>query len=95
MESRILSQHVPDLSSRLNNQIVAFVNSLRDKDLKKPPSVSESIDWAKTLLLLNTENLEISIIRKSLNVLLKYENDIVEINTKLDDILFENNKIPK
>ena len=95
MESRILSLHLPDLSSRLNNQIVAFVNSLRDKDLKKPPSVSESIDWAKTLLLLNTENLEVNIIKKSLNVLLKYENDIIEINNKLNDILFENNKISR
>lgn len=95
LESRILSLHLPDLSSRLNNQIVAFVNSLRDKDLKKPPSVSESIDWAKTLLLLNTENLEVNIIKKSLNVLLKYENDIIQINNKLNDILFENNKISR
>lgn len=68
---------------------------MRDKDLKKPPSVSESIDWAKTLLLLNTENLEVNIIKKSLNVLLKYENDIIEINNKLNDILFENNKISR
>lgn len=95
LESRILSLHVPYLSSKLNNQIIAFVNSLRDKDIKKPPSVSESIDWAKTLLLLNAENLDLSVVKKSLNVLLKYENDVIEIKNNLDEIFLEINKIPR
>ncbi len=77
LESRILSTRVPELSQTLRSEVVSFVQQLRDLDLKKVPSISETIDWAKTLLLLHTEHLEPAMVRQTLNVLLKFESDIV------------------
>ncbi len=77
LESRILSTRVPELSQTLRSEVVSFVQQLRDLDLKKVPSISETIDWAKTLLLLHTEHLEPAMVRQTLNVLLKFESDII------------------
>ncbi len=76
LESRILSSRVPELSENLRKEVVSFVQQVRELDLKKVPSISETIDWAKTLLLLHSEQLEPTMVKQTLNVLLKFETDI-------------------
>ncbi len=76
LESRILSSRVPELSDTLRKEVVSFVQQVRELDLKKVPSISETIDWAKTLLLLHSEQLEPGMVKQTLNVLLKFETDI-------------------
>jgi MoxR-like ATPase len=76
LESRILSSRVPELSDKLRKEIVSFVQDVRALDLKKVPSISETIDWAKTLLLLHSEQLDPAMVKQTLNVLLKFETDI-------------------
>jgi hypothetical protein len=60
---------------------------VRQLDLKKLPSVSETIDWAKTLLLLNAEHLSLDLVRDTLNVFLKFEQDIATANEQMGNLL--------
>ena len=76
LESQILSTRVPDLPETLRKEIVSFVQDVRELDLKKVPSISETIDWAKTLVLLHSEQLAPPMVKQTLNVLLKFETDI-------------------
>jgi MoxR-like ATPase len=76
LEAKIIASRVPGIDARLSKQLVSFVQQLRTLDLKKAPSVSETIDWAKIMLLLHTSVLEVDLVRDTLNVLLKFEADI-------------------
>jgi len=76
LEERIILSRVPDVHEQLRHQLVEFVHSLRQLDLKKVPAISETIDWARSLLLLHAEHLEEELVRSTLNVLLKFEEDI-------------------
>ncbi len=76
VERRILSHRVPELSARLRTEVVTFVQQLRELDLKKVPSISETIDWARTLLLLHAADLDAGLVKMTLNILLKFETDI-------------------
>jgi len=67
---------VPGISQTLRRQMVAFIHEIRSLDLKKLPSVSEAIDWARVLVLLQASELGHEVVRDTLNVLLKYETDI-------------------
>ncbi len=64
-------------------QLVAFVQQLRALDLKKVPSVSETIDWARVLVLLHAAALDVDLVRDTLNVLLKFEADIEVANKQI------------
>jgi MoxR-like ATPase len=75
-EAEIVQLHVPELSVHLAKQIAALVAVLRGADLKKPPSISETVDWARTLLVLGAAELTDELTRQTLSVLLKYERDI-------------------
>jgi MoxR-like ATPase len=75
-EAEIVQLHVPELSVHLAKQIAALVAVLRGADLKKPPSISETVDWARTLLALGAGELTDELTRQTLSVLLKYERDI-------------------
>ena len=66
---------------------MAFVHSLRQLDLKKAPAISETIDWARSLLLLHADELDEEIVRSTLNVLLKYEDDIEATDPALRSLL--------
>ncbi len=89
LENRIVTVRVPQLRPKLRSQIVSFVQKLRSLDLKKLPSVSETIDWARVLLLLHSAELEPDMVRDTLNVLLKFERDI-EVAAKQVGSLLEN-----
>lgn len=85
-EREIVRARVPDVSDDLLKQIVAFVQELREQDLRKRPSISETVDWARTLLLLHADSLNEEMVRKTLNVLLKYETDIHATSNKIDSM---------
>jgi MoxR-like ATPase len=75
-EAEIVQLHVPELSAHLAKQIAELVAVLRGADLKKRPSISETVDWARTLLALGAGELTDDLTRQTLTVLLKYERDI-------------------
>lgn len=76
LEREIIKARVPEISKSLQIQLVDFVQGLRELDLKKLPAISETIDWAKTLILLNTEEISEDLAKSTLNVLLKHQQDI-------------------
>jgi len=76
LEAQIITSRVPGIEAKLLRQVVSFVQQLRTLDLKKMPSVSETIDWAKVLVLLHAPVLDVDLVRDTLNVLLKFEADI-------------------
>ena len=75
-EIQIVNLKVPDLSPRLAHQVVEMVQRLRGLDLKKHPSVSETLDWARALVELNAKHLDREILETTMSVLLKYESDL-------------------
>ena len=74
--------HIPNIEEELLRQITNFVYKIREEKIEKKPSISETIDWAKTLLELNVYCLNTNIINKTLNVLLKSNTDIENISQK-------------
>lgn len=89
LEERIIRSRVPDVDEQLRRQLVEFVHSLRQLDLKKVPAISETIDWARSLLLLHADKLEEDLVRSTLNVLLKYEDDIQATDSELRKLIKE------
>ena len=87
LEEKIIHSRVPDIHQDLQRQLVAFVQNLRNLDLKKLPSVSETIDWARALVLLNVKVLEPEIVRETLNILLKFQSDIDSSDPEIDSII--------
>ncbi len=89
LEERIVLSRVPGIDDQLRHQLVEFVHSLRELDLKKAPAISETIDWARSLVLLHAEHLEEELVRSTLNVLLKFEEDIQSAEGDLNSLLRE------
>lgn len=83
LERQVLRARVPQIDERLRAQLVSFVQALRNENIRKPPSMAESVDWARTLVLLHAPMLEESLVRDTLNVLLKRESDIQEVQGRL------------
>jgi MoxR-like ATPase len=86
LEREIVRTRVPDITEKLNRQLVAFINKVRQLDIKKLPSVSETIDWARTLVLLHTENLDREMVRETLNTFLKRQEDVQVAEGRLDEL---------
>ena len=87
LEEKIINSRVPKIHEDLQKQLVTFVQNLRNLDLKKLPSVSETIDWARALVLLNVKVLEPEIVRETLNILLKFQSDIDTSDPEIDSII--------
>ncbi|MGB8843159.1 MAG: MoxR family ATPase [Aliidongia sp.] len=87
LEARIIEARVPGITQALRSQLVEFVQLLRKLDLKKLPSVSETIDWARALLLLHVTALDTGIVRDTLNLLLKYETDMQAASIQVPDLV--------
>jgi len=86
LEREIVRSRVPDITEKLNRQLVAFINKVRQLDIKKLPSVSETIDWARTLVLLHAENLDREMVRETLNTFLKRQEDMQVAEGRLDEL---------
>jgi len=84
-----VASRVPELQQHLAEQLVRFVHAVRDFDLKKAPAISETIDWARSLLLLHANHLDRQLVHDTLNVLLKYEEDIETTEGELNKLLRE------
>ena len=74
-EKEIVTSQVPDLDDKVASQLVAAVARLRDLELKKAPSIAESVDWARTLLALQIDDLDAKAIDDTLGVVLKHASD--------------------
>ena len=92
LERDIIALQVPALADRLREEVVTFVQALRGLDLKKAPAVSETIDWARTLVLLHAPELDGDFVRQTLNVLLKFEDDIQLAQGELTTLLSQTRK---
>jgi MoxR-like ATPase len=88
-ELEILRLKVPDVSEDLSRQIVDMVRSLRALDLRKAPSISEALDWAKALAVLNAESLDRELVEETLMLLLKYDRDVEKAVAALPNIMGE------
>ena len=87
LEKKIVTSRVPGIEARLTAQLVDFVQSLRGLDLRKSPSISETVDWARALILLNADALDGEVVRDTLNVLLKFEQDIVAVEPPIAELI--------
>lgn len=86
-ETEILRTRVPGITDALADQVSRFVHALRELDLKKDPSISESIDWARALVLLAADQLGEQVVTDTLNLLLKYEGDQEAARARVSDLL--------
>lgn len=84
LEQRIVAQHVPGLEATLVESVVRLVGRLRELRLRKAPSVSETVDWARTLVALGSTDLAAVVLRDNLGVLLKHQDDIERAAKALD-----------
>ena len=87
LEVRILDSRVPGIEQRLAEELVGVMQRLRKLDLKKTPSISETLDWARALLALNASELDEDLVNQTFNVILKYEGDVRKAQGELSKLL--------
>ena len=87
LEERIVASRVPGIEATLTHELVAFVQSLRTLDLRKSPSISETVDWARALILLHADSLQPDLVRDTLNVILKFEQDIAAVEPQIVELI--------
>lgn len=86
-ELAIVKMKVPGVAEKLANEVVEVVQGIRKLDLKKVPSISETLDWAKALTLLNVGKLDEAVVNETLNTILKYEGDVRKAEAELKEYL--------
>jgi len=85
-ELEIVQTRIPEAAASLAESVVRVVQRIRDLDLKKRPSISETLDWARALTILNAQTLDQQLVDDTLNLILKYEGDIERAREKLPDL---------
>jgi MoxR-like ATPase len=87
-ELEIVRLHSPELDAQVARRLVEIVNQVRELDLKKPPSIAESIDWARALLLLGANDIDAAMFRQTMSVIVKHRTDLdtvaERVGVKLD-----------
>lgn len=86
-ETRILELKVPGIGERLAADIIELIQTVRRLDLKKAPSISETLDWARALMILNADELDEKLVNETLNIILKHQGDIHKAQTELTALL--------
>jgi MoxR-like ATPase len=86
-EAEILALKVPEADEALRHQVARFVHGLRRLDLKKAPSIAETLDWCRALLALGIRGLDAAAVRQTLNLLLKHEEDVRKAEPKVGSVL--------
>ncbi len=86
-ELAIIRLKVPEIPERLARQVVAAVQRIRGLDLRKPPSISESLDWARSLVILNADRLDPELVEATLTLLVKHERDLERVKAGMDQVL--------
>ncbi|MEX0993399.1 MAG: MoxR family ATPase [Solirubrobacterales bacterium] len=88
-ELEIVNLHVPDLPEKISRRLIEIVHMVRGLDVKKPPSIAESIDWARALLLLGAEDIDRSMFEKTMSIIVKHRSDLdvvaERVGVRLDD----------
>jgi MoxR-like ATPase len=75
-ELEIVRLHAPDIDERMARRLVEVVHMVRSLDLKKPPSIAESIDWARALLLLGAEDVDQAVLERTMSIIVKHRTDL-------------------
>jgi MoxR-like ATPase len=76
LELEIVKLHTPELSDVIGRKLVEVIHQVRELDLKKPPSIAESIDWARALVLLGAEDIDADTFRETMSVIVKHRTDL-------------------
>jgi MoxR-like ATPase len=87
LELEIVLLKIPGLKNQLANQLVDTVRKIRNLDLKKKPCISETLDWAQSLIALQVEELSPEVVTETLNVICKYRTDVAQVVEKMEKIL--------
>ena len=87
LETEIVQLKFPQLKESLLNRMIESIHAIRNLDLKKKPSIAETLDWAHSLIALQTEDLTAEIVINTLNVILKYRSDVDIAIQKMDSIV--------
>jgi MoxR-like ATPase len=88
-ELEIVRLHAPDLDEDVARRLVEIVDEIRDLDLKKPPSIAESIDWARALLLLGAREIDATVFRETMSVIVKHRADLDTVAARVGAKLAE------
>jgi MoxR-like ATPase len=86
-EAEIIALKVPELDERLRGQVARFIAGLRKLDLKKAPSIAETLDWARGLCALGVKELDASAVRRTLALVVKHEEDLRKAEAKVGALL--------
>jgi len=88
-ELEIVRLHAPDLGEAVARKLVEVVHMVRGLDLKKPPSIAESIDWARALILLGADDVDQSVLERTMSIIVKHRTDLdvvaERVGVKLQD----------
>ena len=87
LEVRILDAKVPEIAQQLAEEVVSLMQKIREMDLKKTPSISETLDWARALMALNADSIDEDVVNDTLNVILKYEGDVAKAQNELSKLM--------
>jgi MoxR-like ATPase len=88
-ELAIIRLKVPEVSERLAREVVTAVQRIRALELRKAPSISESLDWVRSLVILNADRLDAGLVEATLTLVVKYERDLERVKASLDKVLAE------
>jgi MoxR-like ATPase len=86
-ELAIIRLKVPEVSEQLARQVVSAVQKIRALELRKAPSISESLDWARALVILNADRLDAALVESTLTLVVKHERDLERVKASLDKVL--------
>jgi MoxR-like ATPase len=75
-ELEIVRLHAPDIDEKMARRLVEVVHMVRSLDLKKPPSIAESIDWARALMLLGAEDIDQAVLERTMSIIVKHRTDL-------------------
>ena len=87
LEMKIVKLKIPQINARLAGQLIDAIRKIREMDLKKKPCVSETLDWAQSLIALQVEELSAEVVIETINVILKYQADVEQVKGKLQQIM--------
>jgi MoxR-like ATPase len=82
-ELEIVKLHTPELPAAVGRKLVEVVAQVRDLDLKKPPSIAESIDWARALLLLGAQDIDTAVFNQTMSVIVKHRTDLDVVSERV------------
>jgi MoxR-like ATPase len=88
-ELAIVRLHAPELDERVARKLVEIIDEIRQLDLKKPPSIAESIDWARALLLLGADEIDATVFRETMSVIVKHRSDLDTVAARVGAKLAE------